>query len=137
MDFKKQEMQIIPYRINNLLPPPEKPHIIDTPLDDFAQLHVFKNKRTLFLTEKFDPDQIQFILKADIVVISNESVDSLAILDQVVDFKEVILDNTNGSFYVNRLKTEAINQKTKLSSLHDHAYLVSISRNQKFLDMLF
>ncbi|SMD32309.1 competence protein ComEC [Reichenbachiella faecimaris] len=136
-DFEKLEQHISPNRIHNLLPPPRSPHLISTQLGSFARMHIFKNKRTLFFTQPFDVNQIQFRLKADIVVISNQAIDSLTILDRIVDFKEVIIDQTNHPFYANRLKSEAKSLKMNLFSLHDQAHLVSLSRNQKFLDMLF
>lgn len=126
-----------PYRLRNALLKPKDVKIMTAELKDFAKLSVLNERRTLFINHNFDINQIQFRLKSDIVVLSNHSVDSLSILDQVVDFNTVIMDNTNSPQYIERLKKEAINLNLSLVSLKDKAYVISSSRNQKFLDMLF
>ena len=136
-EFDKIKQHINPFRLHNHLPASKNPQTISGKLEDFASMHVFKQKRTLFLTKSFDIDQVKFRLNADIVVISNQSVDSLSLLDQIIDFKEVIVDNTNSPHYSDKLKEEARNLEMKLISLHDQAHVVPISRNQKFLNMLF
>ncbi|UXX77816.1 competence protein ComEC family protein [Reichenbachiella carrageenanivorans] len=134
---EKINYHIAPYRIHHLLPPPNSIKKINTLLTDFALLQTFNNTKVLFLTKPFDPNEIQLRLKADIVVVSNQSIDSLRILDQIVDCQQVILDNTNSHKYTSRIKKEANQLDMDVIDLNQQAHMISLSGNKKFLDMLF
>lgn len=134
---EKINYHIAPYRINHLLPAPKTAERIDTHLTDFAMVQTFNTKKVLFFIKPFDPNEIELRLKADIVVISNQSIDSLSILEQIVDCQQVILDNTNGHDYTIRIKEEAASLNLDVVALNEQAHMISLSGNKKFLNMLF
>ncbi|WP_420582941.1 ComEC/Rec2 family competence protein [Reichenbachiella sp.] len=136
-DFNSQIHHITPYRIHHSLPKPEPPILLSTHLDEFAKIEVFQGKKLLFFSSSFDNDEIKFRLHADIVIISNESIHSLEELDEIVDFKEVILDRSNRHFYSNQLAREAKIMGINLYDLRDQAHQISLSRDEELLNLLF
>lgn len=135
--LKNVSPYVDPYRIHHFLPPSETPSFISNRLMDFATMEVLAGKKILFITKSFDTSKIQFRLKTEIVVISHQAIDSLSNLDQIIDFQDVIIDNTNSPYYTNQMKSEAQNLGMRLFSLHDQAHQVSLSRDKKLLNMLF
>ncbi|MDW3209275.1 MAG: ComEC/Rec2 family competence protein [Reichenbachiella sp.] len=136
-DFRKQVNHVAPFRIHRLLPKPQSPQIINMQLSDFAKMEVFEGKKLLFFSQPFNEEEIKFRLRADIVIISNQSIQSLANLDENVDFQEVILDNTNGYNYSNKFEAEAKEMGVNLYNLRNQAHLISLSRNEKLLNLFF
>ncbi len=136
-NFSSQTPHISPFRIHHLLPKPKPPQIISTQLDDIAKMEVFEGKKLLFFFKSFDVEEIKFRLRADIIIISNQSIQSLTDLEKIVDCKQVILDNSNSFSYTQKLRAEAKATEIELYSLRDQSHSISLSRNEKFLDLLF
>lgn len=135
-NFTKQIRHISPYRLHHFLPKPQHPKIA-VPLGDFAKMIVVEGQKLLFIHKPFKGHKIKFRLVSDIVIISNQSIRSLDELSKKIEFKEIVIDNSNSHSYLNQLVKEAHQMKVKLHTLQDQAYLISLSRNEKLLNLLF
>lgn len=136
-DAKVYQKRIAPFRLRHFLPYPDSVFHIDNGLSDFAKIQVLHKKKILYFIQPFDSNQISYPLKADIVVIANQSFESLAQLSQTVTCDKIILDNSNKREYSSRLKIEALDLGIEIVDLKDHSYLISQSGNKKFLNMFF
>lgn len=118
-----QNDQLIKYqigsnRLHSNLPKPEKALYIrrdTTALSDFGHLSIQNGHRVLYLFKPITNGKIKFKISCDLLVISNQSVTSLSKLIEVIGFDQIILDSTNGSKYVERIKIEGDKLNLKIS----------------------
>lgn len=137
MDVKPFQYQIAPFRRTNLLPAPDTAIFIKTNMAEFAKIQVIQKKRILYLHKPIAAYEFTSPLVSDVVVVSNQALESLNQLVNRVNCKKVILDNTNGRWYVNKLKKEANNLDVKIIDLMNQSHTISLSGDKKFLDMFF
>lgn len=116
-----------PYRLKSAIPKTDHALLLNQNLAAFATVRVFNGVKTIVVRSALDPVLIKKPIKADIVVISNQSIHSISDFNKIFDCRKVILDASNSNHYRSRLKKELQNIEVEIIDLTQSYYLMNLS----------
>jgi len=118
--------QIEPNRLSNNLAPVTTSHSMLSNIKKFEEFKmlVWNKRKFLFITNKPDRIKVQTPIRCDVLIISNNAIKKLSEIKFLVDYREIILDNTNEFFIRKSIAKQAKLVGIKCTSVVDGAIIM-------------